>query len=159
MRDDDTTSSALGFLFREMDFHLDGINAMRTAISTLIGLGVTIDLGLLALAYRDQRQPEPEWALVTGIVLAILCFVVGVLVLSLIRRAIAWPDAYKALDADHGSAQDLRASFLRDFMTKLKTTRKRRVVLDIIYGLLVVLLISSAAFLVIVLANTPTPVP
>ena len=125
----------------------------------MLGLGASIDLGLIALAYRDQREPTPSWALPLGVALMLIYLVGGITLLSQLRRAIAWPDAYKVLRTQQGSALDLRDEFLDDFEEKLLLTRKRQVVLDRLYGTLMALLIASAVLLIVVVASTPRPAP
>lgn len=154
--DNDARSQMLEFLLREMDFYLDSLNSLRTALSTLMGLGVTVVLALAGLAYRDGRQP-PAAFVVIGSLLLLAAVVWGLATIPRMRRAVEWPEGDTLLEDQSGSVVDLRERYISEFRDKVGDVRKRTQRFDLSYLFVLVAVMLSAVMWVIALARTAPP--
>lgn len=154
--EDDARSQMLEFLLREMDFHLDSLNGLRTALSTLVGLGATAVLAIAGLAFRDGREP-PGTPAVWGSILLAAGLIVSLVTMWRIRGAVAWPEGDRLSEEQPGSAIDLRERYLKEFKKKVGDVRNKARHYDITYLVSLALLAGAIALWVLTLAQTNPP--
>ncbi len=154
--ENDARTQMLEFLLREMDFYLDSLNSLRTALSTLMGLGATVVLALAGLAYRDGRQP-PAAFVVIGSLFLLVAVVWGLATIPRMRRAVEWPEGDTLLEDQSGSVIDLRERYISEFRDKVRDVRKRTQRFDLSYIVVLVAVMLSAIMWVIALARTTPP--
>lgn len=155
---DDARSQMLDFLLREMDFYLDSLNSLRTALSAVTGLGVTVVLALAGLAFRDGRQP-PAAIIVIGALLLFGASVYALVTISSIRKAVEWPEGDLLLSEQPASVVDLRERYVFEFAAKVKSVRGKTHDFDVAYLVVLAGVASAAALSVIAVAQTPPPPP
>jgi hypothetical protein len=158
MTHDSNNTAALDLLYREHNFYLDALSAVRNSSAQLLGLGVTVNLALAALAFRDGRRPDPQWLSVMGFGGLAIFLVFGFVILYRSRSAATWPPVDTILADHQGSPIDLRENFLSTFKKDVVTFRSKLRRYDLGYALLIVFFILVTSSWIYAVATQSAPV-